>query len=223
MSPSKILLLSVALELAAAMGAAQAATVYPVSATASSEYPGYPAGAAIDIGGTFTDWANHSVGAGSYLQLDLGAVYSLANAYVTDRVTSGGPNNSYAGGIFDYTTSFTLQGYTDASFTVTDTALFVGSRTYPPSDAVGNYCPIGSLSACFETTLALAGATSEFWLYTIVSQNQSLGAYNNAGLSDIHFSTATPLPAALPLFAGGLGLIGAIGAWRRRKVQVQPA
>ena len=31
--------------------------------------------------------------------------------------------------------------------------------------------------------------------------------------------TATPLPAALPLFAGGLGMIGWIGSKKRRKIQ----
>jgi hypothetical protein len=30
-------------------------------------------------------------------------------------------------------------------------------------------------------------------------------------------ATATPLPAALPLFAGGLGVLGFAGSWRRRR------
>jgi hypothetical protein len=29
--------------------------------------------------------------------------------------------------------------------------------------------------------------------------------------------TPTPIPAALPLFAGGLGILGLFGVWKRRK------
>jgi hypothetical protein len=36
---------------------------------------------------------------------------------------------------------------------------------------------------------------------------------------DIVAPAATPLPAALPLFAGGLGVIGLLGARKRRKAQ----
>jgi hypothetical protein len=33
---------------------------------------------------------------------------------------------------------------------------------------------------------------------------------------DLGFAAATPLPAALPLFAGGLGALGLLG-WRRKR------
>jgi hypothetical protein len=36
------------------------------------------------------------------------------------------------------------------------------------------------------------------------------------GITDLTISTATPLPAALPLFATGLGALGLLG-WRRKK------
>jgi hypothetical protein len=217
----KTLALSASLALASAVTGAQAAIIYPTVVGVSSQYPGYPATDAVD-GNPNTDWANNSVGAGSWIELDLGGAYSLATAYVTDRVTSGGTNGSFTGGLFDFTTQYTLQAYSNNSFS-SPLATFVVSPTYPPAGTVnepsaplpGLYCL--SLS-CFQTTVGLGGIVAEYWKYTIVSQNDSQGTYNNAGLDDIHFST-TPLPAALPLFAGGLGLIGFFGARRRRRLQ----
>jgi hypothetical protein len=34
----------------------------------------------------------------------------------------------------------------------------------------------------------------------------------------VEFAAATPLPAALPLFAGGLGILGLVAGRKRRKV-----
>lgn len=75
--------------------AAEASVVYPISAIGSSSYPGYDASFAIDSGpgSNVTDWASNSQWVGSTLKLDLGAVYTLLSANVTDRVTSGGLNN----------------------------------------------------------------------------------------------------------------------------------
>ena len=50
--------------------AAQAATVNPVNATASSSYSGYPASDAIDAA-TNTDWAANGTGPGSWIDLTL--------------------------------------------------------------------------------------------------------------------------------------------------------
>jgi hypothetical protein len=47
-----------------------------------------------------------------------------------------------------------------------------------------------------------------------VLQEGTLGAFDIIG--DITAASATPLPAALPLFAGGLGALGLLG-WRRKK------
>jgi hypothetical protein len=196
------LVMSVALATALAAGTAQATTIYPVSATASSSYSGYEALYAIDQGGSSanTDWANGSVGAFETLNLDLGAVYSLANAYVTDRVTSGGGNGSFVGGLYDFTFKFQLQAYTSSSFSTPIGAPVVVNVLSPVCQ---------DTPACFLTIVPLAGLTAEYLQYTILSQEQSLGdqaPYNNAGLSDIHF-TATPLPSTwMMLIAGFAGL-----------------
>jgi hypothetical protein len=46
------------------------------------------------------------------------------------------------------------------------------------------------------------------------------GPANESFEYDIVTSAATPLPAALPLFAGGLGLMGLLGRRKKRKQQV---
>src|SRR5439155_8411573 len=83
-----------ALVFAGYTNSADAAIVYPFSAVSSSSYPGYEAQYAIDQGGSsaVTDWASGSQGAGSFINFDLGSTFSLAQAFVTDRVTSGGGN-----------------------------------------------------------------------------------------------------------------------------------
>jgi hypothetical protein len=204
------LISGVALAMILAGGSAQASVIYPTSAVASSSYPGYEANFAIDTGpgGADTDWANHSVGAGSWLQLNLGAVYSLADAYVTDRVTSTGPNGSFAGGLNDFTTKFELQAYTNGTFsTALGPAVFF-SPQFPPN--------CNSSPSCFLSIVSLGGISAQYIEYTIVSQNESQGTFNNAGLSDIHFLTATPLPATWTmLIAGFIGL--ALFAYRGSK------
>jgi hypothetical protein len=199
-----------------AAGSAQASVIYPISAVASSSYPGYGANYAIDTGpgSADTDWANDSVGAGSWLHLNLGAVYSLAEAYVTDRVTSGGPNGSFAGGLYDFTTEFELQAYTNGTFSTTLGPAVFFSPQYPPN--------CNSSPSCFLSIVSLGGISAQYIEYTIVSQNETMGEFNNAGLSDIHF-TATPLPSTWTmLIAGFVGLVGfvAFGGKKRAAAAV---
>ena len=44
---------------------------------------------------------------------------------------------------------------------------------------------------------------------------EAIGPTESNGVQDAGFFTATPLPAALPLFATGLGGLGLLG-WRRK-------
>ena len=64
------------------------------------------------------------------------------------------------------------------------------------------------------STFVFDGITSgtPFTSITLLSENSSLGSYN---VPEIKFA-ATPLPAALPLFATGLGTMGLFG-WRRKR------
>jgi hypothetical protein len=195
-----------AVVLAGALAApASAAIIYPVSANGSSSYPGYPDADAIDqgAGSDVSDWASLGQGASSFLNLDLGAVYTLDQAFVTDRVTSGGGNNGYVGGLSDFTTQFSLQGFTNASFTTAIGSALVFNHT----------APIPSGPSSFGTTVALGGLTTQFVRYQVLATNGS-----NPGLSDIHFATrdgGVPEPATWGLMLIGFGGMGAI--LRRRR------
>src|SRR5450631_3621270 len=97
---------------------AQADVIYPVGATGSSSFPLYDASFAIDTGpnSAFTDWASNGQGNSTTLNLDLGQVYALATANITDRVTSGGANGAFVGGTTDFTTEFSIRAFTDSTF-----------------------------------------------------------------------------------------------------------
>lgn len=182
-----------------ALGAAagQAATVVPVSATGSTSYPGYADSNAIDqgTGSDVSDWASFGEGASSTLRLDLGAVYKLTTAFVTDRVTSGGANNGFVGGLYDYTTRYSLTAYTDASFTT-----IIGSPVIVSKPAPGTH---GSPSD-FLSTAALGGVKAEFLQYNVLASDGL-----NPGLSDIHFNgSVVPEPATWMLMLAGFGMIG---------------
>lgn len=196
---------SAALMMTLGASAAQAAIISPVSAIGSSSYPGYADSFAIDTGagGTLTDWASLRQGAASFLRLDLGAVYTLANAIVTDRVTSGGGNGGFVGGLYDFTTQFSLQGFTDATFTTAIGGPMVFNHAAPGSPAS---------PADFALTASLGGLTTRYVQYQVLTT-----AGDNPGLSDIRFNTAgVPEPAAWALMIVGFGGVGAVLRRRRQ-------
>ncbi len=192
-----------ALALAASPVALNAATLVPTNAAASSSYPGYGQASAIDTGANFqnTDWASNSQGAGSYIDLDLGALFRLTGAHVVDRVTSGGGNGSFSGGITDFTTSFSLQAISGLGGTLQGTAQIYNFGT-----------PSGPTSyASFTHDVSLAPVAAQYVRYTVLATNGP-----NPGLSDISFAgNAVPEPAAWALMIGGFGVAG--GMARRRR------
>lgn len=72
---------------------------------------------------------------------------------------------------------------------------------------------------------AITGFTAKggpaFNIFLGSGNNSNFMAPNGKGISHLVFfdteATPVPLPAALPLFAGGLGGLGLLGWWRRRK------
>jgi hypothetical protein len=65
---------------------------------------------------------------------------------------------------------------------------------------------------------------NDLW-YVFGSSGGPVGSFGaidppNGDNTTISLTSATPLPATLPLFAGGLGMIGLLGARKRRKAQV---
>ncbi len=189
--------------------AAQSATIVPVSATGSSSYPGYNDFFAIDqgAGSDTTDWASFGEGANSFLNLDLGAVYSLATAFVTDRVTSGGGNGGFVGGNFDFTTSYSLTAFTDATFTTAVGATYTFTKSAPVAPAV---------PAAFLDTESVAGLIGRYIQYKVVATNGS-----NPGLSNIAFESAplgVPEPATWGLMIVGFAMTGLAARRRTRTV-----
>lgn len=185
--------------------AANGATIIPVSAMGSSSFPTYSDFFAIDQGpgSATTDWASFGEGSASRLNLDLGAVYTLDTAFVTDRVTSGGSNGGFVGGTTDYTTSFFLQAFTDATFTTTLGSQVVVDQTAP----VG---PTGPMD--FLNTVALGSFTARYVQYGVISANGL-----NPGLANIAFN-AVPEPAIWGLMIVGFGMVGVSS--RRRQVSI---
>ena len=180
-------------------GASQAATlIHPVSAVSPEpSYPGFDASYAIDNAPN-TDWASNGQGNNASLILDMGSVMKLTEAYVTDRVTSGGGNGTFVGGLYDFTTKFSLTPCADANCTVTGTPLVF---THTP--------PVNPTSASdFEINVALGGMTTQYLEYNVLDHLAPLGT-NNTGLEDIAFSVPEPATWALMMFgvlAVGAGL-----------------
>ena len=190
--------------------AAQAAVVVPVSAIGSSSYLGFNDFYAIDQGpgSATTDWASFGEGNSSKLNLDLGAVYTLSTAFVTDRVTSGGGNGGYVGGTTDFTTSYSLAVFTDATFTTLVGSPLIFNKSVPVS-------PTGV--ADFLDTVGLSGLTGRYLQYSVLASGPS----GNPGLSDIRFEgvlASVPEPATWFLLVAGFGMVGV--AARRRKTAV---
>jgi hypothetical protein len=73
-----------------------------------------------------------------------------------------------------------------------------------------------------------SGGTAGWTLHTldlVANSNSTVLSFNtptvsNVGLDDVSVTPTTPLPAALPLIAAGLGAMGLIGWRRKRKAHV---
>ena len=181
---------------------AQAAPIVPVSVTASSSYPTYDASYAVD-GNALTDWASNSQGAASTLAIDLGADYRLASGTFVDRVTSGGPDGSFFGGLYDYTTSFTLQACTDASCGTLTGSKLTFDKLAPT---------VHNSPADFAYTADLTGLHGQYFLYSVTGTNGV-----NPGLSELSFNSV-PEAATWAMMIAGVGLAG--GALRRRRAGI---
>lgn len=80
----------------------------------------------------------------------------------------------------------------------------------------GNFYAYNNLSSPYDWELGFFGAggvnPGVTWLSTPNGETGTVDAYNPPT-----FVAATPLPAALPLFAGGIGVIGLLGRRKKRK------
>lgn len=192
---------AIAATVAVGAAGAQAATVTPAVVGYSSQYGGYEAVYAADAFAV-TDWASLSQGAGSFIDFDLGAFYTLSSADVTDRVTSGGGNGAYVYGTTDFTNQFSLTFF-DSSFTLPG-ATYAFSKATPVNP---------NTTAAFQYNANLSGATGRYVRYTVLATDGGQ-ANDNPGLSNISFN-AVPEPATWALMITGFGATGLM--LRRRR------
>ena len=163
------------------------------------------------------------------------------NFSVTDPATQGIDNGNFDNGkrYYDYIFSFTLNAAADVIASSTATAgtnvleshmaLFSGSPAGTDLNVGHNPDPLTSLA---DTSGLLAQAShgpANSVLNALTAANLAAGTYFLrmfgviAGNSEINSHlvalngsvAATPIPAALPLFATALGLFGTLG-WRRK-------
>ena len=103
-------------------------------------FPGYDVDLAIDTGpdAIFSDYASQSGNIDTFIEFDLGQPYTLSEIIFTDRVTSGGPNYAWFGGLFDYVFTFNYILSVDDDFTngdgISDDILFELEAEEPDGD-----------------------------------------------------------------------------------------
>ena len=184
--------------------------VRPVAATASSTFASaYDARFAIDagVGSAFSEWVSNNEGAGSYLNLDLGAFYNLQTALLVDRVTSGSGLNTPGGGTGDFTSRFSLSFYANSLFTGAPTT-FVFNHVAPADTTA---------PGAFAYAASLAGSPAVRYVRYTVLANQGL----RPGLSDISFvADAVPESASWAMMIVGFGVVGAAARRRPKLVRV---
>jgi hypothetical protein len=81
-------------------------------------FPGYDVDNVLDTGDDrfLSDYASQGGGVDTFIEFDLGDVYPLTEIVMTDRVTSGGGNFTWVGGLFDYNRVFMYTLSVDRNF-----------------------------------------------------------------------------------------------------------
>jgi hypothetical protein len=189
-----------------------------------------PAGAATVTGSSVVNSAG-SVGIGD----------PALNFSVTDPATQGIDNGDFDNGkrYYDYIFSFTLNGAADVTASSAATAgtnvleshmaLFSGSPANTDLNVGHNPDPLTTLVDTSGLLAETSHGPANSVLNSLTAANLAAGTYFLrmfgviAGNSEINSRlvalsgsvAATPIPAALPLFATALGLFGYLG-WRRK-------
>ncbi len=185
-----------------------AAFADPIVVGGFPAYPGYPQTDAIDTGANkyATDYASLGGNTATFLQFAFSVPKTFSSVLVTDRTSSGGANGSFVLGTYDYTTSFTLNFYSDAAFTNLVGSV-TGTRATPGPGV--NTLPFSA----FQTLVNVPNVTAQYVQYQVnqVNPNSPYGG-QNPGLADITFNVV-PEPSALFL----MGTVALFVTYKVRK------
>lgn len=166
-------------------------------------------GGSMKLSGTI---GNTDVAGGSF-NVDVNFDYSGDKGGRTPKCEFGGycSNATYVANsdqfeYFDYTDNVVLNGMGALAGLVLKLTLYPDSGLYPPQLGYGA-----------DNKNKTAFGMSTWFTWDVLQNTNNVVLNKQTGKGDINIKlTPVPIPAALPLLAGGLGLIGFVG-WRRRR------
>jgi hypothetical protein len=179
-------------------------TTISILGTSTAAYSGYPATDALDGGPNYqnTDYASNGGGASTRLDFDFGVAHTFTQILYTDRVTSGGGNGSFVGGLFDFVTAFDYVFADDASFTSIVGTVSV-TRSAPSSP---------TSPADFLTTTSIPNYTARYLRWDVTAAN---GANPGASNFEFHDNVASSVPEPGTGLLAGVVLLLGVFTYRR--------
>jgi hypothetical protein len=187
--------------------------------------------------GDFTDWGDFATANGAFHEavssFDVtGSGASLAAAFVTGQnmFVAG---DQQGGGITQFfTTAGPVTGTLSADFAASNTSgvhnldggtitVYLDGKFESALDISGGIDADTTVRSSFATSVILAPGTHELEISITraFQQDPSITDWVDNVAFDVPVAATTPLPAALPLFATGIGAMGFIGWRRKRKAQ----
>jgi hypothetical protein len=182
--------------------------------------------------GNFTDWGEFATANGAFHQsvssFDVtGSGASLAAAFVTGQNMFVAGDQQGGGITQDFTTAGPVTGTLSANFALSNTAgtnnldggtitVFLDGKVEFILSASGGIDADTTARASFSTSATLASGTHQLEISFTRAFQQDFDMTDWVDNVAFDVPVATPLPAALPLFATGIGGLGLLG-WRRKR------
>jgi len=169
--------------------------------SSSVAFGGYGQASALDNSFS-SDFASASLGIATHLDFDFGTALTFSQIQYTDRTSSGGVNNNFAFGIYDYVTKYQYIFSNDASFSNVVGAV-VKQVTVPSVQDLANFTHIDSVP----------GITAQYVRWQVLATNGV-----NPGAANFQFAAApVPEPETYVMLLAGLGLMVGVARSRKQK------